>query len=117
VIQDGQGPAEAIQGWRRDADETGVGSNPQIAVKVFGQSGDSALWSGARAAKIDRGEMSSVESIEPSVRADPQESVPCLNDGIHNIRVQPVFHSESGSEIAGCGLMGIDCVCRLRGYR
>ncbi len=54
--------------------------------------------------------MSTVESIQPSVCADPQESVSSLNDGIHHVGAQPVFHSEGGSDIAGRGLIGIDRV-------
>src|SRR6266566_3865116 len=71
MIEDRLRPVEVIQRRVRDADQAVAGPNPEIAVRPLRKCAHDALWRCSRPSKIDRREMSSVEAVEPSVRADP----------------------------------------------
>jgi hypothetical protein len=61
-----------------------------------------------RSGKGQPREMLPVEARQAGVAGNPQESIPCLQDVIDDIRTQSVFRGERGAAVAACRRLRIN---------
>src|SRR5258708_13498013 len=79
-----------------------MGPHPKVSVRGLHQWLHGILVGRARDVKVDRGKLSCVEAGEAGVSANPEETVPSLNYGVHDVVWETVFNCEVRANIVIC---------------